>query len=98
MNGSTTTNVVFRFSKNTNICRSVIKDAYENNFFERMVLLAEKTFSIIGCQHAHISIFIEEMIALGYKCAGIYESENKELLHEMAKKYELTIVEDMESL
>lgn len=63
-----------------------------------MFFLKKLTFSIIGCQHMHISIFIEEMINLGHICAGIYEAENKELLHSMAKKYQLTIVEDIEAL
>lgn len=60
--------------------------------------MEQLTFSIIGCQHAHISIFIEEMIELGHTCAGIYEADNKELLHSMAEKYHLEIVEDVETL
>ncbi len=63
-----------------------------------MFFLKKLTFSIIGCQHMHISIFIEEMIELGYTCAGIYESENKELLHAIAEKYQLKIVDEVELL
>lgn len=62
------------------------------------MFLEQLTFSIIGCQHMHISIFIEEMLSLGHKCAGIYEKENMELLHSMAEKYELNIVEDIDLL
>lgn len=63
-----------------------------------MLRLQPLTFAIIGCQHIHIAIFIEEMLALGHTCAGIYEAENKELLENMAEKYQLPIAEDMESL
>lgn len=57
-----------------------------------------KTFSIIGCQHGHIGIFIEEMLELGYECMGIHEKDNKALLASMSKKYNLPIVEDIEVL
>lgn len=30
-------------------------------------------FGIYGFQHSHIAIFIEEMLALGHRCVGIYE-------------------------
>lgn len=56
------------------------------------------TFSIIGCEHEHISIFIEEMLELGHECAGIYEAENKALLESVAEKYNLPIAEDKEML
>ena len=35
-------------------------------------------FAIIGCEHAHISIFIEEMLELGHEGVGIYEPRNQE--------------------
>ncbi|WP_240468633.1 Gfo/Idh/MocA family oxidoreductase [Gracilibacillus sp. YIM 98692] len=55
-------------------------------------------FSIIGCQHPHISIFIEEMIGLGHECVGIYEPENVPLAQTIAERYSLQIVQDMEPL
>ncbi|MBO0992107.1 Gfo/Idh/MocA family oxidoreductase [Bacillus sp. SD088] len=58
----------------------------------------KRAFSIIGCQHEHIGIFIEEMLELGYECVGMYETENKLLLTSMASKYKLPIVEDKEVL
>ncbi|KRG15151.1 Gfo/Idh/MocA family protein [Lederbergia galactosidilytica] len=58
----------------------------------------KRAFSIIGCQHEHIGIFIEEMLGLGYECVGIYEKENKALLASVANKYNLPIVEDKETL
>lgn len=63
-----------------------------------MFFLDKLTFAIIGCQHVHISIFIEEMIQQGHTCAGIYEAENKELLHDMAEKYQLKVVDEVASL
>ncbi len=48
--------------------------------------MRQKKFSIIGCQHAHIEIFfIEEMRALEYECAGIYEQENEKLADQLRK-------------
>ncbi|MFD2671393.1 Gfo/Idh/MocA family protein [Marinicrinis sediminis] len=58
----------------------------------------KRTFAIIGCQHAHISIFIEEMLALGHVCKGIYERENHRLAEQIARKYDLPIVASLEEL
>ncbi|WP_284639255.1 Gfo/Idh/MocA family protein [Paenibacillus silviterrae] len=55
-------------------------------------------FSIIGCQHAHIGIFIGEMLELGYSCCGIYEKENHELARSIAEKFGIPLVEDIEAL
>lgn len=57
-----------------------------------------RQFSIIGCQHAHIGIFISEMLELGYTCAGIYENENHGLARSFAEKFGIPIVEDREIL
>jgi predicted dehydrogenase len=57
-----------------------------------------RQFSIIGCQHAHIGIFISEMLALGYTCAGIYEDENHQLAQSFSDKFGIPIVEDKEKL
>ncbi|MFJ7729632.1 Gfo/Idh/MocA family protein [Neobacillus sp. NPDC097160] len=51
-------------------------------------------FSIIGCQHAHIEIFIEEMMKLGHECAGIFEMENMTLASRLAEKYQIPLVHD----
>ncbi|MFK9090727.1 Gfo/Idh/MocA family protein [Bacillus salipaludis] len=51
-------------------------------------------FSIIGCQHAHIEIFIEEMMKLGHECAGIFEQENMTLASRLAEKYQIPLVHD----
>lgn len=55
-------------------------------------------YGIIGCQHAHIEIFIEQMEQLGHRCAGIYERDNKLLAESMAAKYKLPIAANAESL
>jgi predicted dehydrogenase len=51
------------------------------------------TFSVIGCQHAHISIFIEEMLELGYQCVGIYEKDNLQLAASIAKTFKLPLID-----
>lgn len=63
-----------------------------------MNILGPLQFGIIGCQHAHITMFIREMIDLGHKCVGIYEAENKELLTQVAKQFDLPIVEEVDVL
>ncbi|WP_407267928.1 Gfo/Idh/MocA family protein [Radiobacillus sp. PE A8.2] len=55
-------------------------------------------FSIIGCQHAHIGIFIKEMLDLGHECAGIYEKENVTLATNIAEEFQLSLVSNMETL
>lgn len=60
--------------------------------------MEKKIFGIIGCEHAHIGIFIEEMLALGHVCAGIYEARNRELASELAGKYNVPLVQDPDVL
>ncbi|MCZ8517360.1 Gfo/Idh/MocA family oxidoreductase [Paenibacillus filicis] len=55
-------------------------------------------FSVIGCQHAHIGIFISEMLALGYTCAGIYEEENHRLARGFSDKFGIPLAANKESL
>lgn len=57
-----------------------------------------RQFAIIGCQHAHIGIFISEMLELGHTCAGIYEDENAELAQSIAEQYGIPVTGDIESL
>ncbi len=46
-----------------------------------------KTYAIIGCQHGHIEIFIQEMRELGFACIGLYERDNRKLAEAIAGKY-----------
>lgn len=55
-------------------------------------------FSIIGCQHAHIGIFIDEMLKLGHECAGIYEEENHALAKSIADRFNVPVVDNKEVL
>jgi predicted dehydrogenase len=55
-------------------------------------------FSIIGCQHEHISIFIQEMLSLGHNCAGIYETDHVELAKALCSRYDVPFVSDKELL
>jgi len=57
-----------------------------------------RKFGIIGCQHAHIGMFIEEMLALGYECAGVYEPDNQTLARTLADRYDLELTGDRESM
>jgi len=56
--------------------------------------MEKKRFSVIGCEHAHIEIFIQEMLALGYACAGIYEPVNVKLAETFSSKYGIPLVSD----
>ncbi|RKP51407.1 gfo/Idh/MocA family oxidoreductase [Cohnella endophytica] len=55
-------------------------------------------FGIIGCEHGHIGIFIEEMLALGHACVGIYEPRNVGLASSMAEQYGVPLVGDLDRL
>ncbi|WP_217593295.1 Gfo/Idh/MocA family protein [Cohnella sp. GbtcB17] len=35
-------------------------------------------FAVIGCQHGHIGSFIENMLGMGYRCAGIFEEDGED--------------------
>ncbi|MBB6734319.1 Gfo/Idh/MocA family protein [Cohnella zeiphila] len=48
-------------------------------------------FAIVGCQHAHIGLFLKEMLELGHECAGICEAENEELAAEMSRIYQVPV-------
>lgn len=56
------------------------------------------TFSIIGCEHAHIGIFIDEMLKAGHRCAGLYEANNDKLASNITAQYGIERVTDRELL
>ncbi|MEF3302113.1 Gfo/Idh/MocA family protein [Paenibacillus sp. GYB003] len=60
--------------------------------------MSERQFSVIGCQHAHIGIFISEMLEMGYSCAGIYEEEQNGLSRALSAKYGIPLTRDKEAL
>ncbi|TDF93208.1 Gfo/Idh/MocA family protein [Paenibacillus piri] len=55
-------------------------------------------FAIIGCRHGHIGMFIAEMMALGYRCAGIYEAGEPSLARQLSDKFDIPVTGDLESL
>lgn len=57
-----------------------------------------RQFSVIGCQHAHIGIFISEMLELGYSCAGIYEEEQNGLSRALSDKFGIPLARSKEEL
>jgi predicted dehydrogenase len=58
----------------------------------------KRQFSVIGCQHAHIGIFISEMLELGYNCAGIYEEEPNGLTRSLSDQFGVPLARDKEEL
>ena len=56
--------------------------------------MSKLRFSIIGCQHGHVEIFIGEMLALGHECVGIYEPDNINLASSIANKHNIPLVAD----
>jgi len=46
-------------------------------------------FCVIGCQHMHIAVFIEQMLALGYECVGIYDSGESTLTNRLCNRFRI---------
>lgn len=55
-------------------------------------------FSIIGCQHGHIRVFIQTMMEMGYRCVGLYEEpgESRRLAENLSIKYGVPLLESIE--
>ncbi|THF73409.1 Gfo/Idh/MocA family protein [Cohnella fermenti] len=53
-----------------------------------------RKFGILGCEHGHIAIFIEEMLAIGHECVGLYEPGNEKLAASIAGKYRIPVLDD----
>lgn len=53
------------------------------------------SFPIIGCRHGHIGVFIQEMLALGHLCIGIYETGDRSLASHFSEQYYIPIVDDL---
>ncbi|TNJ62007.1 Gfo/Idh/MocA family oxidoreductase [Paenibacillus hemerocallicola] len=51
-------------------------------------------FAIHGCQHSHIATFIDQMLALGGTCAGIYEKESPGLARKISEQHGIPLVDD----
>lgn len=60
--------------------------------------MRKRKFAIIGCEHAHIEIFMQEMLALGHESTGIYEPNNTQLAKFFADKYQIPLVNDQMQL
>lgn len=54
-------------------------------------------FGIIGCRHGHITVFIDEMLALGHSCVGIYEAESPELAEKLSLQYSIPLVHSLDA-
>ncbi|WJH34425.1 Gfo/Idh/MocA family oxidoreductase [Paenibacillus sp. CC-CFT747] len=54
----------------------------------------EYRYAIIGCQHGHIALFLEEMQALGHECVGIYDSEPDYLARTLAARFQVPLSAD----
>lgn len=57
-----------------------------------------KQFSIVGCQHGHIGVFIKEMLEKGYSCAGIYDPGEQTFVNRFSKRFNIPVIQDEEVL
>lgn len=55
-------------------------------------------FALYGCQHGHIATFVDEMMAEGAKCAGIYEPERNALARSLAQKHGIPLLDSADAL
>lgn len=51
-------------------------------------------FGVYGCQHAHIAGFVDQMIALGATCVGIYEPDSPGLAKNISERHGIPLVDD----
>lgn len=51
-------------------------------------------FAIHGCQHAHIAAFLDQMLALGGTCVGIYEQDAPDLAKRLSERHGIPLVDD----
>ncbi|CAG7618741.1 Gfo/Idh/MocA family protein [Paenibacillus allorhizosphaerae] len=51
-------------------------------------------FGILECRHGHIAMFIEEMMALGHPCVGIWEPEQPQLAKTLSSKFGVPLLEE----
>lgn len=60
--------------------------------------MGSPAFSIIGCQHGHIRVFIQTMLEMGYRCVGLYEEpgESLRLAENLSIKYDIPLLKRME--
>ncbi|MGN7455457.1 Gfo/Idh/MocA family protein [Paenibacillus pasadenensis] len=56
------------------------------------------TFGILGCEHAHIGVFLEEMLALGHVCAGIYDPRHTALASQLAAQHQVPLLSECDRL
>jgi predicted dehydrogenase len=54
-------------------------------------------FAVVGCRHPHISVFIDEMLALGHRFLGICEREGP-LASRLAVRYGVPLFQDDEAV
>ncbi|WP_127580120.1 Gfo/Idh/MocA family protein [Paenibacillus koleovorans] len=54
-------------------------------------------FAIVGCRHSHIGMFINEMLALGHRCVGLYDPDDTSLAEQLAAKHGLPLMKDRDA-
>ncbi|GGD52427.1 Gfo/Idh/MocA family protein [Paenibacillus nasutitermitis] len=55
-------------------------------------------FAIIGCQHSHIKIFIDQMIGLGHQFIGIYDPSPFFLPKQYAEAYQVPLLNNLDEV
>jgi len=51
------------------------------------------SFGILECRHGHISMFMEEMLALGHRCVGIWEPDEPALAQSLCARFGVPLLE-----
>lgn len=51
-------------------------------------------FSIIGCQHGHLIKLMDDLLGMGYRCAGIYEEAGEDMMlaRMLANRYDVPLL------
>lgn len=55
-------------------------------------------FAVVGCQHVHIKIFIDEMLELGHEFVGIYDNSAYALPQQYAQTYGVPLLRELREL
>ncbi|MFC5650546.1 Gfo/Idh/MocA family protein [Paenibacillus solisilvae] len=55
-------------------------------------------FAVVGCQHVHIKMFIDEMLELGHQFVGIYDQSEYFLPKQYSQDYKVPLIQRLDDL
>lgn len=55
-------------------------------------------FGVVGCQHFHIKMFIDEMLALGHEFVGVYDDLDSELATQYIETYGVPRLQSLDDM